>query len=78
MEHNEQNVLSFWTVFLLFYLPNNTENQSFEKMKKMAGHILILDICTINENHIVYGSEICSVRDITFCHLAPFFALLPL
>ena len=26
------------------------ENQNFEKMKKMTGHIIILYMCTINEN----------------------------
>ena len=50
MEHKRQNFLSFWTL----YLPMNPENQNFEKMKKMAGDIIILDKCTIHSNHIMY------------------------
>ena len=36
--------------------PNNPENLNFEKMKKKAGDIIILHKCTINENHMMYGS----------------------
>ena len=45
--------------FLPFYLlppnpppPNNLENQN----EKMPGYIIILLMCTINENHMMYGS----------------------
>ena len=39
------------------FLPfNNPENQNFEKMKNMPGDIIILHMCTINENHMIYGS----------------------
>ena len=41
--------------------PHNLKNQYFEKMKKMPGYIIILDKCTMNENHDVwflgYGVE---------------------
>ena len=40
---------------ITFYPPNNLENQNFEKMKKEAGYI-VLHMCTINENHMMYGS----------------------
>ena len=43
--------------FLPFYPPNNPKNQNFEKMKKPPGDIIILQICTINDNHIMYGSR---------------------
>ena len=36
--------------------PNNPENQNFEKMKKTPGDIIILHKCTINDNHMIYGS----------------------
>ena len=36
--------------FLPFNPPNNPEYQNFEKMKKMPEDIIILHICTINEN----------------------------
>ena len=32
--------------FLPFYLPNNPENQNFEKMKKTYRDIIILHVCT--------------------------------
>ena len=41
--------------FLLFYPPNKTKNLSFEKMKKTPGDIKILHMCTISENHMMYG-----------------------
>ena len=42
--------------FLPFYPPNNPKNQNFEKMKKTPGDIIILHKCTINDNHMMYGS----------------------
>ena len=42
--------------FLSFYLPNKPKNQNFEKMKKTPGDIMILHKCTINDNHMMYGS----------------------
>ena len=53
---NRQNFLSFWTISLPFYPPNNPENQDFEYMKKMPVDI-ILHTCTINENYMIYGSR---------------------
>ena len=41
---------------LHFYPLNNPENQNFEKMKKIPGDIIILHMCTINQNHMMYGS----------------------
>ena len=42
--------------FLPFYLPKNQKNQNFEQMKKIAWDIIILYICTINGNYMIYGS----------------------
>ena len=42
--------------FLPFYPLNKLKNQSFEKRKKPPGDIIILNNCTINDNHMVYGS----------------------
>ena len=36
--------------------PRNPENQNFEKMKKTPGDIIILHKCTVNDNHMIYGS----------------------
>ena len=42
--------------FLPIYPPKNTKNLNFEKMKNTPGDIIILHMCTINENHMMYGS----------------------
>ena len=34
--------------FLHLYPPNNLKNQNFEKMEKLPGDIIILQMCTIN------------------------------
>ena len=41
--------------FLPFY-PSNTKNQNFEKMEKEPGDIIILHMCSKNDNHMIYGS----------------------
>ena len=42
--------------FFPFYPLSNLKNQNFEKMQKMPWEIIILHICNINDNHMVYGS----------------------
>ena len=42
--------------FLHFCPPNNPKNQNVEKIKKLPGDIITLHICTINDNHMIYGS----------------------
>ena len=42
--------------FLPFYSPKNQKNHNFEKMKKIAGDIIILLMRTKNHNHMMYGS----------------------
>ena len=57
MEHDRQNLFSFWSIFCPFtppLTPYNPENQNFEKIKKPPGDIIILHKCTINDNHIWY------------------------
>ena len=55
MECDRQKFLSFWTL-LPFYPLNNPENQNLEKMKKAPEDIIILRMCTVNENHMMYDS----------------------
>ena len=72
----EWNRLIFFVILghiLPFEPPNNLENQNFEKMKKVHGHSIILQMCTINDNHIMYGSWDME-RDRQ--NFGPFFALL--
>ena len=65
MECDRHNFLSFWATFLHFWPTNNPENQNFEKMKHASGDIIILHLCTKNQNHMYF-----------FCHFGLFFALL--
>ena len=65
MEHDRHNFLSLFGYVLLFYAPNNLENQNFEKMKKY----------TKNHDHMPY----CSwdmVRDECNCYFS-FWAIFP-
>ena len=43
-------------LLLPFYPRNNLKNQNFEKMKKNPTDMIILNMCTINDNHIMPGS----------------------
>ena len=41
---------------LLFYPTDNPKNQNFAKMKKSPGDIIILYMCTKNDNDLMNGS----------------------
>ena len=57
MECNRHNFFIILDCFLPFYPPLTTQkNQNFEKMKTSPGDIIILHRCTINGNHMMYGS----------------------
>ena len=49
-----QTFLSFWAIFCPFS-PLTTWKIKILKLRKTPGHI-ILHICTINNNHMIYGS----------------------
>ena len=57
--------------FLPFYLSNNPKNQNFEKLERTTGDIIILQMCTINDDQMIYGSWDIE-PDIFFCHFGPF------
>ena len=46
--------LSFWVIFCPFS-PLTTQKIKILKLKKTTGDIIILYICTINDNHMMYG-----------------------
>ena len=52
--------------FLPFYNHNYSKDHNFEKMKKRPGEIIILHMCTINENHVMYGSWYMECDDQNF------------
>ena len=58
-------------------LPLTTQKiKILKKMKKMFRNIVIIRKCTINDNHMTYGSWDMK-RDRVFCHSGTFFVLLP-
>ena len=42
--------------FLHFYPSNNPKNHNFKKLRKTPGDNIVLQMCTINDNHMMYGS----------------------
>ena len=74
-EHDRQNFFVILGYFLPLYLPNNPENQNFEKMKKTPEDIIILNMSTINENHMMYDFK--DMKCTRQGHPGLFFALLP-
>ena len=74
MERDRQSFFVIFDHFLQLYPPN----QNFEKMKKTLGHIFILQRCTTNDNHMMYGSwdiehdgQIFLSFWTIFCHFIP-------
>ena len=48
-------------------LPNNPENQNFEKMKKASGDVIILNLCNKKHNHMMYAySDMECDRQLSF------------
>ena len=56
MECNRQNLLSFRTIFCPFN-PITTRKLNFWKNEKKVGDIVILHMCNLNDNHMMYGSS---------------------
>ena len=52
----DRSFYHFRPLFALLPPPNNLKNENFQKMKKTPTDITILHMCTINDNHIMYGS----------------------
>ena len=42
--------------FLPFYHPMDPKSQNFEQTKKAPDDIITLQMCTINDSHVIYGS----------------------
>ena len=55
MERNRQNFLSFWTIFCSF-ASMDQEDQNVGKMNNTPEDIIILQMCTTNDSHMMYGS----------------------
>ena len=63
--------------FLPFQLPDNPEIKIL-KLKKTSGNIIILHICTINDNDMMYSSWDMERNRQNFLSFWTIFALLPL
>ena len=76
MERGGQKLLSFSTIFCPF-TPLTTPKIKTRKneKKKTLEVIIILQMCTKNNNHMIYDSWEVECNK-TFCHFGPFFALL--
>ena len=77
MKRDGQMFLSFWTVILPFYSPNNPKNENFEKMKQKSGDIIILQMCILNDNHMMYASWDMKRDGHNFLSFWTCFAILP-
>ena len=53
---DRRNFLRFWTVFCPFNPLTTQKIKILKKWIKKPGDIIILRICTINDNHMMYGS----------------------
>ena len=49
-------IFCHFRLFFTLLTPYNPENQNFEIMKTIPGGIIILNMSTINENHMMYDS----------------------
>ena len=69
----------FFVIFELFFCPfiplTTQKIKILKKMKKILGDTIILQMCIINQSHMMYGS--CNIRHdgLSFRHFGPFFAL---
>ena len=55
-EHMMDRICCYFDHYWPFYLSNNPKYQSFEEMSKALGDIIVLHMCTINHNHMMYSS----------------------
>ena len=57
MERDRHNFFVILNHFFSFYPPVDPENQNFQKMKKALEDVIILQMCTINNSHMMHGSR---------------------
>ena len=56
MDHDRQNFLSLWTIFCPFTTLTTQKIKILKKWKNIPVDIVILHMCTVNENHMMYVS----------------------
>ena len=80
MHYKWHHIYEFFVIldhYLPFYSYIDPENEHFEKTKNVPRYIIILKICTINDNHNVWFLRFGAQQTKFFCHFGPFFDLLP-
>ena len=75
-ECDRHNFLSFWTFFYPFTPLTIQKIKILKKWKKTSADIITLNMCTTNDNHMIYGSSDLQ-RDGPNVYFGPFFVLLP-
>ena len=73
---SETEFFSFFCPFTT-PLPNNPENQNFEKIRKASEDAIILNLCNKKQDDMMYAFSDMECNRHNFCHFRPFFALLP-
>ena len=76
IKHKRQDFCYFGLFFALL-LPNNQQNQSFEKLKKLPEILSFYTVVPWMKFIWCMIPEICYVTDRIFSDFGPFFALLP-
>ena len=61
MKCDRQDFCHFGPAFALLP-PNNPKKKILKKLKKTPGDTTILNICTINDNHIMYGFQVSTSK----------------
>ena len=56
MEYNRHNFLSFYAIFCSFTPLLTLKVKIWKKCKKNPGDIILLHMCTIIQDHMMYGS----------------------
>ena len=75
MEWDRHSFLSFWAIFCTFTPLWTPKIKTWKKGQKTPGDIILLHMCTINEDHMMYGSWDKKTQHIVFCHFRQFCAL---
>ena len=74
---HRHNFSSFQAIFCSFAPLLTSKTKIWKKCKKTPGDIILLHMCTINQDHMMYGSyDMKFNRQNFFCLLGQFFVLL--
>ena len=76
MKRGRQNFLSFWATFCPFTTLTTSKIKILKKIKKLPGDIIILHLCTTNDNKM-HVPEILSTTGKIFCHFVHFLPCQP-